>query len=331
MKIRILSGQDIDRALSMAEAIEVVKNAFVQLSLNAAQSPVRSSLKLRREGDVALVMPAFLAETGALGAKIVSVLLENPKRGLPAVQALVTLFDVETGGPSAILEGTHLTRLRTGAATGAATMVLSRSDSENMALFGAGGQSFFQVQGVLAAREIKQVRVYDPVPGKTASLLSQLEKGPLTRGVDLLPAASPEQALEGADIIVTVTNSNRPVFKGTLLREGSHINAIGGFKPEIQEVDEETILRSRLFVDSRQACLEEAGDLLIPLKRGTIQETDIQAELGEVIAGKKPGRKTTREITFFKSVGNAVQDVSVAYAVLVRAREKGLGREIELE
>ncbi len=228
MKIKVFRAEDINQALSMMEAVEVVKNAFVQLSSKQAQSPVRTSLNLRNQGEVALTMPAFLGETLALGTKIVTVLPQNPSRGLSAVQALVVLFDATTGGPSAILEGTHLTRLRTGAATGAATQVFSRRDAKKLALFGAGGQAFFQVQGVWAARK------------------------------------------------------------------------------------------------------EEAGDLIIPLKKGLLRQADIQAELGEVIAGKKPGRRDDQEITYFKSVGNAVQDISVAQAVFQRAVAKGLGQEVEL-
>jgi ornithine cyclodeaminase len=136
--------------------------------------------------------------------------------------------------------------------------------------------------------------------------------------------------LEGADIVVTATTSVRPVFEGKLLNEGTHINAIGAFRPEMQEVDEETVRRSRIFVDSVEACLEEAGDLIVPLTKGKIQSRDILAELGEVICGKKAGREGAREITYFKSVGNAVQDISVGHAVFQRAREKNLGEEIEL-
>ena len=330
MRIRVFTARDIDRALSMAQAIEVVKDAFVQLSLKKAQSPVRTSLNLKEPGEAALVMPAYIEESGALGAKMVTVLPWNPRVNLPAVQGIVFLFDAATGSPLAILEGTHLTRFRTGAATGAATQVLSRPDSRTLAIFGAGGQAFFQVQGVLAARKMGRVKIFDLLPERINELIARLQADPASRGVELLRTATPKQALEGADIVVTATTSSRPVFDGKLLKEGMHINAIGSFKPEMQEVDEETIRRSRVFVDSLKACLEEAGDLIIPLKKGLIQKADILAELGEVAAGKKPGRGSVREITYFKSVGNAVQDVSVAQAVYRRAQEKNLGQEVDL-
>ena len=330
MKIKVFRADDIDQALSMSEAIEVVKDAFVQLSSQRAQSPVRTLLNLRNEGEVALTMPAFLGETPALGTKIITVLPRNPSRGLSAVQALVVLFDATTGGPSAILEGTHLTRLRTGAATGAATQVFSRRDAEKLALFGAGGQAFFQVQGVWAARKVVRTLIFDLLPERVDSLIARLKKTPRGQEVEILKALSPEEALEGADIVVTATSSRLPVFPGKALGAGVHVNAIGAFTPEMQEVDEETILRSRIFVDSVAACLEEAGDLIIPLKKGLIGRADIQAELGEVIAGKKTGRRDKQEITYFKSVGNAVQDISVAQAVFQRASAKGLGQEVGL-
>ena len=330
MRIRIFKAQEIDQALSMAEAVEVVKDAFVQLSLKKAQSPVRTSLNLKAEGEVALVMPAYLGESGALGAKMVTVLPGNPQAHLPAVQAIVFLFDSSNGAPMAILEGTHLTRFRTGAATGAATQVLSRPDSKTLALFGAGGQSFFQVKGVLAARRIERLRIFDPLADRVDGLMARLRADASCRGVELLQAGTPAQALEEADIVVTATTSSRPVFDGKLLNEGMHINAMGAFRPEMQEVDEESICRSRIFVDSVEACLEEAGDLIIPLKKGLIQKEDLLAELGEVVAGEKPGRGGPREITYFKSVGNAVQDVSVAQAIYWRAREMNLGQEVEL-
>ena len=330
MKIKIFSAEEIDQAISMSEAIEVVKDAFVQLSLRKAQSPVRTSLQLKEPDEVALTMPAYLGETQALGTKMVTVLPRNPDFNLPAVQAVVILFDARNGAPLAILDGTHLTRFRTGAATGAATQVLSRQDSKSLALFGAGGQSFFQVKGVLAARKIERVKVFDLLPERSDGLIRRLKEDPSGQGIDIFQAGSATQALEGADIVVTATSSGKPVFDGKLLKDGMHINAIGAFKPEMQEVDEETLRRSRIFVDSVEACLEEAGDLIVPLAKGLIQEKDILAELGEVIGRKKPGRRAPQEVTYFKSVGNAVQDVSVAQAIFQRAREKKLGREVEL-
>jgi ornithine cyclodeaminase len=308
----------------------VVKEAFVQLSERKAQAPVRTSLKVSGQGDVALIMPAFLEKSRALGAKLVTVFPANPKKGLPATQALVFLVDAETGSPLAIYEGTYLTRLRTGAATGAATQLLSRPESETLAIFGAGGQALLQALGVLAVREIREVRIFDLIAARAEGLKEELTRLADSKKVKVLRADSAEKAAVEADILVTATTSRTPVFPGRVLSPGAHINAMGAFTPEMQEVDEETILRSRIFVDSLETCLEEAGDLIIPLNKGLIRREDIQGELGEIVSGIKAGRKTPEEITYFKSVGNAVQDISVAQAVFRRALEKGIGREIEL-
>jgi len=330
MRIKVFEATEIRQALSMAEAIKVVKDAFAQLSSRQAQSPVRTRLDLQGQGEVALIMSAYLGKTRALGAKMVTVLPKNPQRGLPAVQALVLLFNATTGRPLAIFEGTHLTCLRTGAATGAATQMLSRPDCQGLALFGAGGQAFSQAEGVLAARRIEQIKIFDILPEKADLLAKALQKAPWGRDAEVLRADSPEKALEGADIVVCATSSSKPVFNGKILGEGVHINAIGSFRPDMQEVDEETIRRSKIFVDSVKACLEEAGDLIIPLKKGLIKKSDILAELGEVISGKKPGRRSEEDVTYFKSVGNAVQDISVAQAILQQAEERRLGQEVDL-
>ncbi len=330
MKIRILRAEDIAQALSMDEAIEIVKDAYVQLSAKQAQSPVRTALTLKNPGEAALIMPGYLEKTQALGAKMVTVIPENPKRGIPATQALVIFFDAETGSPSAILEGTLLTRLRTGAATGAATQILSRPESKSLALFGAGGQAFHQVLGVLSARRIKRIRIFDRVESRVDSLIGLLSQLPQCQGIEMIKAHSPAKALEAADIIVTITTSVSPVFDGSLLKEGTHINALGAFRPEMQEVDETTLRRSRIFVDSIAACLEEAGDLIIPLQKGMINRSAILGEIGEVLSGKIPGREDPLDITYFKSVGNSVQDISVGQAILKSAREKNLGLAVEL-
>jgi alanine dehydrogenase len=330
MKIRLLSEADIRRLISMEEAVEAVKEAFIQLSQKKAQVPLRTSLAISGRGDVSLIMPAFLETSRALGAKLVSVFPENPRRGLPVIQAVVLLLDAETGGPLAIFEGTYLTRLRTGAATGAATRLLSRPESATLALFGAGGQGLSQALGVLAVRKIREIRIFDLQPSRAEDLREELNRLTGLPAAMIVKADSPEKAAAGADILVTATTSRTPVFPGRVLSPGAHINAVGAFKPDMQEVDEETIRRSRIFVDSLEACLEEAGDLIIPLNKGILRREDIQGEIGQVAAGEKAGRRTAEEITYFKSVGNAVQDVSVAQAVLRRAEEKGLGLVAEL-
>lgn len=330
MKLKIFKAADLPAILSMNEAIIVVKDAFAQLSSKIALAPLRTSIPLKNPGEVALLMPAYLQRTGALGAKMVTVFPQNPPQGLPAVQALVVLFDSLFGSPLAIFEGTELTRFRTGAATGWASQILSRADAQTLAIFGAGGQALYQIMGVCSVRKIKQILIYDLLDEKVDYLMGNLQKTSWAKDKEIKKAVSPEMAVTQADIIVTATTSTRPVFPGKILNPGTHINAIGSFRPDMQEVDEETISRSKIFVDSLSACLEEAGDLIIPLRKGIIKKSAIQAEIGELALGLKPGRENDQEITYFKSVGNAVQDVSIALAIWQKAEEKGWGQEIEI-
>ncbi len=330
MKLRILSQSDVRRAVSMAQAIEIVKGAFAQLSAGQAVVPIRTQLEVARHEGITLFMPAYLQESDDLGVKIVSVFPRNLERGLPTIHALVAVVDAETGCPAAVMDGTYLTALRTGAASGAATDLLARTDARVAAVFGAGVQSRTQLEAVCQVRDIEKVWVYDINREAAGQYTEEMkERGGRIPG-DVTAASSPTEAVREADVICTATTSKTPVFADADLKAGVHINAIGAFTPEMQEVPEETIQRARLVVDSREACWAEAGDLIIPRYKGLISESDIYAELGEIVTGMKRGRESDEEVTFFKSVGNAVQDVSVAKKVLEEAGRLGLGLEVEL-
>jgi ornithine cyclodeaminase len=330
MKLRVLSGDEVRRAVSMAQAIEVVKPAFAQLSTGKVDVPVRTGLDVPEHNGVSFFMPAFLQESDQLGVKIASVFPENLKRSLPTIHALVAVIDSETGRPTAIMDGTYLTALRTGAATGAATDLLARSGAKSAAIIGAGGQARTQLEGVCEVRDIEEVRVYSLRPESTASFAEEMQDAGGRIPQSVRAVSSAREALRGADIICTVTTARAPVFEDADLEAGVHINAVGSFTSEMQEVPEETIRRGHVVVDSRAACWEEAGDLLIPLKKGLISEGHIYAELGEILAGVKAGRGSDDEVTIFKSVGNAVQDVAVATKALEEARKHDLGVELEI-
>jgi ornithine cyclodeaminase len=330
MELRVLSQKDVRRTVSMAQAIEIVKGAFVQLSADKAVVPIRTQLEVARHEGITLFMPAYLQESDDLGLKIVSVFPHNLEMGLPTIHALVTVVDAETGRPAAIMDGTYLTALRTGAASGAATDLLARTDARVAAVFGAGAQGRTQLEAVCQVRDIEKAWIYDinrEVAGKYAEEMR--ERGGRISG-DLVVASSSSEAVREADVICTATTATSPVFADADLKAGVHINAVGAFTPEMQEIPEDTIKRARLVVDSREACWAEAGDLIIPRDKGLISETDIYAELGEIAAGTKCGRESNEEITFFKSVGNAVQDVSVAKKALEEAGRLGLGLKVEL-
>jgi len=329
MKLRVLSKQDVQQAVPMREAIEIVKDAFAQLSAGKAVVPLRTQLPVERHAGVALFMPAYLSESDDLGVKIVSVFPRNLEMGWPTIFALVVVVEAATGRPLAVMDGTYLTALRTGAASGAATDLLARQEARVAAIFGAGAQGRTQLLAVCEVRDIERAWVYDVNP-QAAERCVQEMRGKGRIPADLKIASSPAEAAREADVICTATTSKTPVFADEDLKPGVHVNAVGSFTPQMQEIPEQTVRRARLVVCSREACLAEAGDLIIPIVKGLITEGDIYAELGEIAAGIRPGRENPDEITLFKSVGNAVQDVSVARALLTRAEMLGLGIEVEL-
>lgn len=329
--LRVLSGEDVRKALPMERAIEAMKNAFAQLSSGRANLPLRTALDVPSQDGVTLFMPAYLSGAdqgnGQMAVKIVSVFNHNPDKGLPLIHALVVVIDATTGAPAAVMDGAYLTALRTGAASGAATDLLARDDARAVAIFGAGAQGRTQLEAVCAVRPIEEVWVYDIVPEQAEAYAEEMSER-LTLSVKV--AETPGDGVRRADVICTATTATSPVFDDADLRPGTHINAVGAYTPEMQEIPPETVLRAKVVIDEREASLAEAGDLIIPLEQGLMSEDDIYAELGEIIAGEKPGRESGGEITFFKSVGVAVQDVAASAAVLEEARLMGLGMEVEL-
>ena len=325
-EIRILSGDDVRACLPMAEAIAAVRSAFVQLSSGKAQVPLRSRIDVN-DRDCALFMPVYLPEQEMIGLKSVTVFPQNTERGKPAIHALVQIFDAHDGSPIAILDGEALTAIRTGAASGLATDLLAAKEARMLALFGAGIQGRTQFLAVNEVRPLETVWVVDRDAHRARKLADEIRQSFPALRIEASPA---RQAVEAADIICTATTSSVPVFRDEWLRPGVHINGIGSFKPDMQEIPAETVRRAGVFVDSRQACLKEAGDILIPLKKGLISEAHIRAEIGKVAAGEAEGRKDPQEITFFKTVGVGVQDLAAAAVVLRNAEKLGLGQKIRL-
>lgn len=327
--ILILNAEEVRQALPMREAITGTKEAYRQLSAGKAKVPLRSHLDVLAHAGVSLVMPAYLAESDDLAVKIVSVYPENVKQGQPVINAVVIVLDATNGRPVALLEGGALTAIRTGAASGAATDLLARMDAEVVAIFGSGVQARTQLEAVCTVRSISSVRVYSLDRDQAEEFAESMAgHGPIPDFIEVVD--SPAEALAGAEIICTATTSNKPVFDGQDLEPGAHINAIGAFTPQMQEVDVQTIRRSLVFVDFREAVMEEAGDLLIPLAKGEIDESHIYAELGEIVDGQKPGRTNSAQITYFKSVGVAVQDAIAGHIALQNARTGNLGLMVSL-
>ncbi len=327
--MKLLNRSEVQRALSMCEAIEVIKRAFAELSTGNAKSPLRTSVALPNHDGLTLFMPACLGESDALAIKIASIHHRNPERGLPRIHAVALAIDPATGKPLAVMEGGYLTALRTGAASGAATDLLARADAETAAVIGAGRQARTQLLAVAAVRPIQRCRVFSRRRESAETMIAELQ--PQLASIELRVADSPTEAVRDADVICAATNSATPVFNGDDLKPGVHINGIGSYTHEMQEVDFTTLRRaSKIVVDERKAALAEAGDLIIALNQGEIHQEDIYAELGEIAAGLKPGRQRDDEITYFKSVGNAVQDAAVAQAIYQHALKENLGVEFDL-
>ena len=327
MKIHVISGDDVKRAITMEQAIETVKSAFEQLSKGRASVPIRTQLGVPLHDGVTLFMPAYLEQTDELGMKMVSVFSGNIEQGLPTINAMVTLVDAETGLPTAIIDGTYLTALRTGAGSGAATDLLARRDAKSVAVLGTGVQGRTQLGAVCTVRAIEKVFVFDKREAAAASFRDEMS-GVIDADIEV--SASAGRAVRDADVVCTATTSKTPVFSDGDLKAGAHVNAIGSFTPQMQELPGETVARCVLVVDSREAVWAESGDLIIPRDEGRISENTVHAELGEIVAGSKPGRTAEEQVTVFKSVGNAVQDVSVGARVLAAAKEKELGTVVDL-
>ena len=320
MSIRILSAADVRAALPMPKAIDAMRHAYGQLSAGKVTAPPR--LHLSTDKGVTLIMPAFLPERSEFGIKVVSVYDDNPILNLPRITATVLVLDPTTGSPKAFMDGASLTAIRTGAGGGLAADLLARKDAKKVGLFGAGVQARAQLQAVMAVRDIANVNLISRTQASAQQLATEISGWTDAPEVKLVP--TPQQVVADADIVICATTSATPLFDGNDLKPGTHITAVGTFVPEKREVDTITVRRAnRIVVDSREACLEEAGDLIIP-------NAQIDAEIGEIVNGDKQGRQSDDEITFFKSVGVAVQDAVAASVILAEAEAKALGVLIEI-
>ncbi len=296
----------------MRQAIELMKEAFVQLSSGKAIVPVRTVIDTEDQSGRALFMPSYSPAFGLFGLKMVSVFEKNAVKNLSVIQGEMMVIDGTTGSPLAMFEADYLTALRTGAASGLATDLLSRKNVEVLAIFGTGAQAETQLEGVLAVRPIKEVIVFGRDAKKTSSFCKRMKE---RFRVNIVRSESFDELRE-ADIICGATTSSQPLFEFHQLKNGVHINGVGSYKPSMQEIPSDVIKESLLVVDHREAALTEAGDVVIPIQQRLIKKSHIYAELGEIISGSKKGRTSDDQITVFKSVGNAIQDLAIAHFML---------------
>ncbi|MBM9604355.1 ornithine cyclodeaminase family protein [Desulfopila inferna] len=324
--ILFFSGTDIYSLLTMESCIEAMKDGFSALSKGEAVMPVRTRLEMDADNANALFMPVYLPHIQKVGVKTVTNIRNNPAKGLPMVHAMMLLFDSSTGVPLAVMDGEAITAMRTGAVSGLATSLLAGKEASVAAIIGTGTQGETQLEAVCAVRKIHKAYVFDIQPEKAEAFADKMSK---RLNIEVV-AADSAAVLEEADVICTATPSRKPVFEDRHLKSGVHINGVGSYKPDMIEIPPETIARAKVVVDQMQGCLAEAGDLLQPIAQGIITQESIHGDLGDVVTGKIPARESDDEITVFKSVGVAVQDLVTADLILRSAQEKGAGTRLSL-
>lgn len=322
----ILNRENVISVLNMKDCMDVVEHAFAELANNTAVLPLR--INITPPDGLALYMPAYLKEMGALACKVVTVYKNNPsKHNIPTTIGKVLLQDPETGDVICIMDGGYLTAVRTGAASGVATKYLARKEKNQVvSIYGSGVQAKMQLWAIAEAANISKALVYDISENAVNIFIEEMSK---KLNIEIVKAGKPEQLLD-ADIICTATSSSTPIFDGTKVNPGTHINGIGSHTPNARELDTEIIKRSKFIGDSKIACFNEAGDIMIPLKEGAIQESHFYAELGEIITGKKEGRINDKEITLFKSNGLAIQDAATAKLIYEKAVQAGIGTKVNI-
>lgn len=307
MKIVAINENEMRSIMSMKDAILAVKEAASNYSAGKTDIPLRTNLNVKEYNGNSLYMYGYVPESKALGVKLVSVYPDNPKNGVSACPATVILENAGTGEVNAIMDGTYLTRLRTGALSGVATELLSRKDSKTFALIGTGGQAECQLEAVLTVRDIKEVRVYSRNIDKVNKFIDRVSVGKTQKFV---ACNSSDEAIENADIITAVTVSNDPVFDGKKVKKGCHINGVGSYTPEMSEIDEYIVCNSgKIIVDTMDGTINETGDFLKPMNKGLFKKEMITGELGELVNGKCKGRENDDELTFFETTGSAVFDL----------------------
>jgi ornithine cyclodeaminase/alanine dehydrogenase-like protein (mu-crystallin family) len=320
-----LSADDVRRALPMTDAIAAMREAFAQLSSGQVTLPNRQCMPASDGQGDALVMSCQSTAHGMYSLKAVTVFPDNSRHGLPTIQALVVLTDGATGAHLAILEGASLTAIRTGAASGLATDLLARPDATSVAVFGAGVQARTQLEAVCCVRDIRRASVFDSNAENAEQFAAEMAE---SLGLPVERADTPASNLADADVVCAATPSTVPVFADSELPAGAHVNAVGAYQPDVAEIPAAVVCRARVVVDHRASALEEAGDLLQPLRQGLIQQSHFSTELGELVLGRSPGRRREDEITLFKSVGVAIQDLCAAAKACENARRLDLGVQL---
>lgn len=321
----LLREPDVRRLLSADALIPLMANALKAFSAGQVLQPVRVALIVPPHEGFLGLMPAYMRSTGALAAKLVSFFPQNAAKSLPTHLAVILLWDSATGEVLALMDGRLITEMRTAATSAAATQVLARPQARVLAILGSGVQARSHLEAMQQVRSIAEARVWSRTAANVRRFVDEVRPH-AAFAVRACPSA--EEAVRDADLIVTATSATMPVLRGAWVAPGAHINAVGAPRPNWRELDTDAIRRARVFVDSRAGALAESGDLLVPIEEGAISADHIRGEIGEVLAGAVLGRTDSQEVTVFKSLGMAVEDVVTAQFVYAHARERNIGQEI---
>ncbi|MFQ5675022.1 MAG: ornithine cyclodeaminase family protein [bacterium] len=327
MKVRILSEKDVYALLPMSECMGVMEETLKTLGSGDGVNPLRSLLRFPEGNGILGMMPAYLGSPKCTGIKVVTVMPGNHGTEYDSHQGMVMLFEVEHGCPLAMIDASSITAIRTAAASGVATQLLACKDATKLAILGSGVQARTHLEAMLEARQLAEVTVWSRNVGN-AQAFAELESEKHGIAIKAVPTA--REAVEGAQIICTTTSAHGPVLHGQWISPGAHINAVGACIPAFRELDSEAVVRSRLYVDRRESALNEAGDFLIPQKEGVIDETHIIGEIGELLLERIPGRGSDDEVTLFKSLGIAVEDLGAAHYIYEKAIKAGQGVEVDI-
>lgn len=327
MKILILNHDEVVEFLPMNECIGVMREALMHLAQGQVHQPLRTIVRPPDAVGVMGLMPSYMSgEHAAYGLKTVCVFPENPAKGKDAHQGSVMLFSAETGELQAMMNASAITAIRTAAVSGVATGLLAREDAHNLAIIGAGVQARTHLEAMSHVRSIKRCRIASRTIEHAKQLVNEMsERFPFP----LAPVETVAEALDDADIIVTATNAKEPIVKREWLSPGAHLNVVGSSSPKSREIDTTTMAAAALFVDRRESTLNEAGDYLFAANEGAIGPDHIRAELGELLTGSIPGRTSPDEITLFKSLGLAVEDLASAAYLYKKANELKAGTWVE--
>ena len=323
----VISEAQVKGLLDLDELISALEQAHVQFSAGKVVMPVRLVVPLPEIQGRITSMPAFMSEGKALGIKIISYFRDNPKQDLPPILATISMYSAETGKLEVLMDGVYITAIRTACASAMATKALARPETPVLGVLGAGTQARTHIRALSRVRSIERVLIWSPTRTSAIYLKEELEE---EMGFPIQPQESAEAVVRGADVLTAVTDAAEPILDAGWLKPGVHINAVGSHRPEAREMGSDTVKRATVVVDSLDAINTECGDILLAIEEGAITVDHVRGEIGEVLSGAKPGRTGDDEITLYKSVGVAAQDVAAASLVYRRALEQGVGTEVEM-